>query len=193
MPGYEPEKKAPQEDDEEYENSYYTNWFCCCGILEWLSIIIDVAAVTLAVLYLTKEYNDDFTDATWEDWPAIVHICTASVVLLFVAVPKAICCLGYCCGGWDPEAAGRQACCRCLTFLIYSICFFTELSVEIVRIVDDVSVDEWTFDHETEALVITIIVFIVFFCILCLCNCCLIKCYRDYKKDYEAWLEEQEE
>ena len=75
-------------------------------MLEWLSVIIDIAAVVVAILYLLKEFNDGVTDLNWESWPAIVHVCTASVILLFVAMPKALCCLMYCFNGWDPERAG---------------------------------------------------------------------------------------
>ena len=191
MPGYTPEKRPRNDDsDEEYENPALTSWFCFCGLLEWLSVLFDIAAVVVAVLYLVDIFNDHELDENFEDWPAIVHVCTAGVVLLFVALPKAICCLGYCCGGWDPEAAGRQACCRCLTFLIYTICLCTTLAVEIVQIVEDISVDSWVEDHQTWALVIVICSFVIFWFFLCFINCCLIKCYRDYKKDYEEWLED---
>ena len=106
MPGHTPKRKQRHGEDEEYENTSFTTWFCCCGIIEWLSVVIDILAVTAAVLYLAQVYNDDFQDLTWENWPAIVELVVAAVILLFVAVPKAFCCLFYCVGGWDPERAG---------------------------------------------------------------------------------------
>ena len=53
MPGYTPEKRPRTDDsDEEYENPALTSWFCFCGLLEWLSVLFDIAAVVIAVLYL---------------------------------------------------------------------------------------------------------------------------------------------